>query len=423
MRIVIVNTSERKGGAATAAHRLYKALAKEGHDVFMLVRDKQSNDPQVFSINEKPATRCMNRIRFLWERLLIFITNRFNRKKLFRVSTGHGIDLSEHPLLLSADIIHLHWVNQCFLSLNAIRKLAQRGNVVWTLHDLWPVTAVCHYPGECQKYKKGCSHCELLPPIAGYDWAKAVFREKARSGLEQIYYIGCSEWITRKAKECQWVKQIVSIPNTIDRTLFRTKERTTARRRFNLPPDKTLLLFAADNLSDTRKGAIYLVEACRLLKEKGKEIELLFMGNASEELSSAFPYKVNNLGYLTDPEAIADAYNCANLFVIPSLEDNLPNTIIEAMACGVPCIGFRTGGIPEIIDHCQNGYLADRKDAAGLVTGIEWIIEHAGETLSAACTGKVNRCYSETAVTEQYTFIYRKLSEHATEIFNHHRNL
>ena len=167
MRIVIVNTSERKGGAATAAHRLYKALAKEGHDVFMLVRDKQSNDPQVFSINEKPATRCMNRIRFLWERLLIFITNRFNRKKLFRVSTGHGIDLSEHPLLLSADIIHLHWVNQCFLSLNAIRKLAQRGNVVWTLHDLWPVTAVCHYPGECQKYKKGCSHCELLPPIAG----------------------------------------------------------------------------------------------------------------------------------------------------------------------------------------------------------------------------------------------------------------
>ena len=106
MRIVIVNTSERKGGAATAAHRLYKALAKEGHDVFMLVRDKQSNDPQVFSINEKPATRCMNRIRFLWERLLIFITNRFNRKKLFRVSTGHGIDLSEHPLLLSADMVN-----------------------------------------------------------------------------------------------------------------------------------------------------------------------------------------------------------------------------------------------------------------------------------------------------------------------------
>ena len=177
----------------------------------------------------------------------------------------------------------------------------------------------------------------------------------------------------------------------------------------NAEPEYSKL--AAAKLSDTRKGAAFLLEACRLLAaEMEGELEIILMGSDAAELSALSPVPVRALGYISGAAELAVAYSCADLFVIPSLEDNLPNTIMEAMACGTPCVGFRTGGIPEMIDHEVNGYVATSRDSADLARGIAWVLRHPEPgNLSAACREKVMRCYQESVVAKKYIALYQKL--------------
>ena len=398
MKIVIINTSERTGGAAVAAGRLGKALEQAGIQVDKLVR----------------KDTWLNRFRFYWERLIIFLCNHLNRKNLFAVSIANtGMDLSGHPSVKKADIIHLHWINQGFLSVSNLGKLINSGKpIVWTLHDLWPTTAICHYPDKCKKYQSKCSQCPLQVTNSLFDLANWTYNRKKQIGLNKIHFIGCSKWITEMAKKSSLLEgaSFTSIPNPIDTYVFKPLVKKDSRKRFQLPKDKFLLLFAAAKLSDRRKGAAYLIEACSILKQYYTDkIEIVLMGNGSEELCQALPFKVNSLGYISDTSMVA-AYSCADLFVIPSLEDNLPNTIMESMACGTPCVGFEIGGIPEMIDHRVNGYVANYKDAGDLANGIQWVLEHEDRlALSDACVKKVQENYTEEVVAKQYTALYEKL--------------
>lgn len=399
MKIVILNTSERTGGAAVAAGRLGKALERAGIQVEKLVRDDT----------------WLNRIRFYWERLIIFLCNHLNRKNLFAVSIANtGTDLSEYPAVKEADIIHLHWINQGFLSVSDLGKLIDSGKpIVWTLHDLWPATAICHYPDECEKYQSRCSHCPLQVTNSLFDLANWTYNRKKRIGLDKVHFVGCSKWITEMAKRSSLLEgaSFTSIPNPIDTSVFKPLVKKDSRERFQLPKDKLLLLFAAAKLSDRRKGAAHLIEACSILKQYYTDkIEIVLMGNGSEELCQALPFKVNSLGYISDISTMVAVYSCADLFVIPSLEDNLPNTIMESMACGTPCVGFEIGGIPEMIDHRVNGYVASYKDASDLANGIQWVLEHEDRlALSDACVKKVQENYAEEVVAGQYTALYTKL--------------
>lgn len=399
MKVVIINTSERTGGAAVAAGRLGKALQQAGIQVDKLVR----------------KDTWLNRFRFYWERLIIFLCNHLNRKNLFAVSIANtGTDLSEDSLVKEADIIHLHWINQGFLSLRDIEKLVKLNKpIVWTLHDLWPATAICHYPDKCKKYQSECSQCPLQVTDSLFDLANWIYNRKKQIGLNKIHFVGCSKWITEMVQKSSLLEgaSFTSIPNPIDISVFKPLVKNDSRKRFQLSKDKFLLLFAAAKLSDRRKGAVYLIEACSVLKQyyAGK-IEIVLMGNGSEELCQALPFKVNSLGYISDMPTMIAAYSCADLFVIPSLEDNLPNTIMESMACGTPCVGFATGGIPEMINHRVNGYIADYKDADDLANGIRWVLDHEDRKgLSEACVKKVRECYTEEVVAERYMTLYRQI--------------
>ena len=415
MKVVLLNTSELTGGAAVAANRLMKALRKSGVEASMLVRDRKTDDPHVVSIDDSRMKRRLNFLRFVWERLVILICNLFSRKNLFQVSIANtGTDLSKHPLVQEADVIHLHWINQGFLSLADIRKLINTGKpIVWTLHDMWPATAICHYPGECDKFASKCFRCPMMRRNPLFDLAYYLFNRKGGIGLSRVTFVGCSRWIMKEARKGVWLKSacFASIPNPIDTTVFNPKDKREARLRFGLPEDKILLLFAAAKLSDIRKGVSFFIEACGSLREwSAGRIEIVLMGNCPEEVSSQFPFKAYTLGYLSKPDSVACAYSCADMFVIPSLEDNLPNTIMEAMACGTPCVGFDTGGIPEMIDHQVNGYVAKRGDSADLARGIQWVIENREEKrLSEACVREVHERYRESVVAEQYIRLYRRL--------------
>ena len=411
MNILILNTSERTGGAAIAANRLMKALIDNGINAKTLVLNKQTSDKNIISVQSSLIKRKLAQFNFLWERWVIFVHNRFSHKNLFQVSIANtGFDISGHPLVKSADIIHIHWINQGFLSLNNIKKLVQTGKpIVWTMHDMWISTGICHHSRDCEKYKSGCSDCPFLLGKTAHDLSYKVFTLKKKLDLNRITYVGCSGWIANEAKKSALLQNafITNIPNPIDTTVFKPGDKMDIRQKRRLPINKKLILFASAKLSDVRKGISYLVEACQYLQQRN--IEIVFLGGKIDDnLLHTILLPEHRLGYLHTPADMASAYAACDVFVTPSLEENLPNTIMEAMACGTPCVGFNTGGIPEMIDHKINGYLAKYQDAKDLADGIEWILFEADyQQLSQNAHRKVIDCYSEEIVAMQYMKLYK----------------
>jgi len=416
MKAVLLNTSERTGGAAVAANRLMKALINNGIEAKTLTLNKQTDDENVISIQSSFLKRKLALLNFLWERWIIFIHNRFSRKNLFRVSIANtGFDLSKHPLVKNADIIHLHWINQGFLSLNGLAKLLKMGKpVFWTMHDMWACTGICHHARECDNYQTQCHDCFYFNNPDRRDLSFQCFTKKKtayQSG--KIIFITCSRWLKNNAEKSALLsgQKIFSIPNPIDTSRFKPIDKSLCRKKFNLPTDKKLILFGAVKISDERKGIHYLIKAVEFLSQQpeASNIELVIFGKTNSNLFDIFTLKVNYLDYLSNEEDIIALYNAADVYVTPSLEENLPNTIMESMSCGTPCVGFNIGGIPEMIDHQQNGYVAEYMDAQDMANGIHWVLNETGYSeLSNNARKKAENCYSEEIVVKQYIDLYQQ---------------
>ena len=416
MRVLIVNTSERTGGAAVAANRLMEALNNNGVKAKMLVRDKETDSLTVAGV----GGGLRHKWNFLWERWCIFCRLQFSRKHLFEVDIANaGTDVTRTREFREADVVHLSWVNQGMLSLSGIKKILDSGKpVVWTMHDFWPATAICHYPHGCKAYRaQGCHSCPYLPGGGSrHDLAHRVWKRKERIWRSRnITFVACSRWLAAEVKGSGLLtgKQVVSIPNPIDTREFRPADKGEARLRLSLPSDKRLVLFVSQRTTDKRKGMDYMLEACRLLAEARPEAKddtaVVILGGHSDEFAGSIPFSVYPIGYVSDPEKIIDVYNAADVFVLPSLEDNLPNTVMEALACGVPCVGFNTGGVPEMIDHRKNGYVAAYKDAADLAGGMRWVLYEADYgALSRNAVRKVSTSYSQQSVAVKYIEVYNQ---------------
>ena len=408
MRVLIVNTSERTGGAAVAASRLMEALNNNGVKAKMLVRDKQTNN---LCVVQHPQQRRL-RWAFLWERLIIWLRLHLRRKRLFEIDIANsGADITQLPEFQEANVIHLHWVNQGMLSLKQIRKILDSGKpVVWTMHDIWPATAICHLTLACRKFEEKCGPCPLISNnLAGQVWRK---KQQLLEG-KRVTFVACSEWLAGEARKSALLKgqTVVSIPNPIDTHVFRPGERQVARRALGLPEDGKMILFVSQRATNPYKGMQYLVEACKM-----KNIDNVFvaiLGGHAEELEGQLPVKSYALGYINDEQRIVQAYQAANVFVLPSLSENLPNTIMEAMGCGVPCLAFNVGGVPEEIEHKKTGYVAAYRDAEDLSRGLRWILEEADyDALSAACLHHVAACYSQQSVAKRYIEVYENQHSH-----------
>ena len=407
MRVLIVNTSERTGGAAVAANRLMMALNNNGVKAKMLVRDKESDSLTVVGLPKSPMLNW----HFLWERLVIFFHCRFSRKHLFEIDLANsGSDITKLREFQEADVIHLHWINQGMLSLSGIRKILKSGKpVVWTMHDIWPATAICHLTLNCHNFTTHCHNCRLLPGKgSSSDLSTSVWRKKEKM-LEDssIYFVTCSHWLEQEAKASALLRgqKIVSIPNPIDTHIYRSGDKQTARKNLGLPEDKRLILFVSQRVTNKNKGMDYLIDACRQLKD----YELVILGGHAEEVVDQLPLKAHPLGYVNDERRIVEIYQAVDVFVLPSLSENLPNTIMEAMACGVPCVGFKVGGIPEEIDHKRNGYVAEYRDSDDLARGIRWILSEADyDQLSQEAVRKVAHSYSQQSVAISYLDVYHQ---------------
>ena len=419
MRILIVNTSERTGGAAVAASRLMEALCNYGVKAKMLVRDKETQSLTVSALPGQRRSQC----HFLWERFVIWLHLHFRRQHLFDIDIANtGTDITRLPEFQEADVIHLHWVNQGMLSLKNIRKILESGKpVVWTMHDIWPATAICHLTLDCRHFENQCQQCRLLPGGGSVnDLAAQVWQRKQRmlSG-RHIHFVACSQWLAEEARHSALLQgQIVtSIPNPIDTHFYRPHDKQEARQLLGLPAEGPVVLFASQRVTNQYKGMNYLIAACQQLAAQHPELRatmtVAILGGHAEEIVGQMPFRTHALGYVNDEQRIVAVYNAADVFVLPSLSENLPNTIMEAMACGVPCVAFRVGGIPEEIDHRQNGYVANYQDSDDLAQGIWWTLFEADqESLRKACLQKVSHCYSQQSVANRYFELYEGLCSH-----------
>ncbi|MCW1736137.1 glycosyltransferase family 4 protein [Anaerorudis cellulosivorans] len=407
MNILLISTSDLHGGAAIAAFRLMNALQAKGMNVNMLVRDKRSSNGNVIEVGNK----TINEWNFLWERGKIFMTNRFSRKNLFDISIANtGVSVTELPEFKHADIIHLHWINQGMLSLKELENIFASGKkVVWTMHDMWPFTGICHHAGNCTNYQQTCGLCPYLVDASPHDLSRKVFKQKqAVYSSGYITFVACSNWLKDLAKKSPLTTahRVISIPNPIDTQHYCPKDKISTRKKLQLPLDKKIVLFAAVKTSDKRKGMDYLSEASRLMKQHTDNVLFLIAGNNGKEIETRLALPAQSMGFVA-PENMPDIYNAADVFVTPSLQENLPNTIMEAMACGTPCVGFRIGGIPEMIDHLKTGYLAEYKNADDLAKGLFWTLFEADtETLSANAREKTLNTYAQEKIAEQYKKVY-----------------
>ena len=416
MKILLLNTDDFTGGAAIACRRLLKALnTKTKVQASMLVQESKSGESNIVQLNHSWLSKKKAFLRFVAERLFYLPFEKTKELRFAFNPAKFGMNLSENHTIKSADILHLHWINFGFLSVKSIGKLAKTQKpIVWTLHDMWAFTGGCHHSGECKNYQKSCGNCErFIKNPSPTDLSNQIWEGKSKAyPALNLTIVTCSKWLGNRAKKSSLFKnlRVETIPNPIDTSLFQPIDKITARKKFNLPENKKYILFAAMKVDAIGKGFPYFRDALHLISEQVSDVEILIFGQAQASDYDSLPFKVNVLGRLNDVATIAQAYSAASVFVTPSLEENLPNTIMEAMACGTPAIGFDIGGIPEMIEHQQTGYLATYKSAEDLAKGIYWTLFEADyEALCRNSRQKVIENYAEEIVAKQYQALYESL--------------
>ena len=417
MKILHLSMADVKGGAAKAAYSLNAALNSAGIESSMLVQEKHGNDPNVRTFVGSPLKKAMYGERYLLDYLSIrFLTIQSRGRFSFPY---FGSDVSRHPLVREASVVHLHWINGGFFSFRTFEQLAAtKKPIVWTLHDMWAFTGGCHYSGGCEKYMTECKDCPSLRIRGERDLSRRIFARK--KGLYEklpVQFVTCSNWLAGEAKKsCLLSKSsVTAVPNPIEIDVYKPVDKALARRSLNLPADKMFILFGTMTLKEERKGFRYLKEALNILWSRYPDlrtkIEILVFGASDEEILRDIPFKTHSLGRISGTEKLVECYNAADVFVAPSLEDNLPNTVMEALACGIPVVAFKTGGVPEMVDHMKNGYLAELRSSQSLAEGIYWTINRAGaeSSLREEARRKVVSNYTPEIVAGKYKEIYDEL--------------
>lgn len=320
------------------------------------------------------------------------VTKNMHRLKGTFSSFKYGIDISKHPVVIEADIIYLHWIN-LFINFHVLKKILKTGKpVFWFMHDMFAITGGCHHSFDCANYQTQCGKCPYHGSgISFTDISRRQFKQKWNiyNQFDNLAFITPSEWLFDCAQKGRLTrnKRIYHIPNLIDSDVFRPLNKDVARQLFSLDIGKKIIGFGADSaLTNYYKGWAYLSEALQILSKDGllKDIpvEVLVFGSSYvKEIAENIPFPVRFLGKLSDEYSIVMIFNCMNVFVIPSLADNFPNTVLESIACDIPVVGFNVGGIPDMVNQ-NTGYLAKYKDSEDLAQGISLILKKGKKNIN-----------------------------------------
>ena len=431
LRILHLNASS-SGGAFVAAQRLNDALnGLDGVSSEHWVFDGGEGDFHLWAntwIKKKWAfgLHALEKLDFL----------RFEADKSIRFAFSHGrtgVNVSNWQAVKDADIIHLHWINKGFVSLNGLEDLLGLGKkIVWTCHDMWPFTGGCYHPRGCDNFTRECGNCQYLKQPGQSDLSSQVFQSKksvfSKAG-GRLQFVTPSAWLKNQADKSGIVKDLIGIgdagvmpeikviPNPIDTDYFKPLDLKLVNSPENAP---FVLMFAAANLGNPAKGFAEFRSICNGLVELGfNDIMALVVGeNRLPNGDLGLNCPVTELGFISDAKQMRDAYWQADVYVTTSHEENLPTTIMESLSCGVPVAAFAVGGIPEMIspggDH-QTGWLAEKLDVKSLIQGIASYIEMEASKrvkLQEASRNAAVVNYGSVSIAQRYLSLYSIVPSH-----------
>ncbi len=413
MKVLHLSTNDIFGGAARAAFRLHHGLLESGVDSRMFVQTKYSGDSSVIGSTTQTG-RLTAKLKYLVDSMPAIIS-RCSRGVTFSPAVFPD-RVTKYAATIAPDIIHLHWIAGGFMRIETLSQLSRP--IVWTLHDMWPFTGGCHYSGECSRYTGSCGCCPELRSTIENDLSRRIWQRKAKAWRgAPITVIAPSSWMGGCAAASSLFSEtdIKIIPNGIDTTLFQPSDRSIARKTLGLPLDRRLILFGAMSpTGDPRKGFQHLLPAIKDLANNGwgERAELLMYGEISSEKIPDFGMKVRSMGQVSD-DTLVCLNIAADVMVAPSIQDNLPNTVMESMSCGTPVVAFKIGGMPDMIDHGESGWLACPFDHKDLAQGIVHVIDNVSrrEEMGRHAREKIVREYTDNIVARRHIDLYEELME------------
>ena len=420
MKILFINSSDTKGGAAIAAYRLFEGLRNEGVTVKMLARDKTTNDPDIIS--------CLDFERKGWigmlDKIIWKIKNKIRKQKWKKYPNRESVFLNDLDSIslfsairsIDFDILHLHFVANRFLDLHELTKVNKP--IVWTLHDSWAFTGICHFFYDCKRYEESCGCCPMLHSDNPNDFTHQIWKIKNEIYKKcDLHIVTPSNWLGNCATKSSLFSgfPLSVIPNGISTQLYKPLPVSEARESLGLDADKHYLLFGAVNAtSDSNKGFDLLLEALKQLKQVGdKQIELLVFGAEQPSCELNFGFLTTYMGIIRDENKLVQIYNSADVVIVPSRSENFSNTILESLSCGTPVVGFDIGGNSDLIAHKQNGYLAKHFDTEDLMSGIVWCLESKNQyDMSETARMKVDESFNLRGICLEYLNVYKELIKH-----------
>jgi len=379
MKVAHFSTSDIMGGAAKATHKLHKQLLKLNIDSRLFVKYILNLNPeQVFSLeNEKGiyAEKIKPRIR-------AYIYKQLKEKYPIdeQVPFTWNYMLHNYPMkeefIRTADIIGLYYIGD-FLNPENLKNIHQP--IVWRMSDIWPFTGGCHYSGNCKKYETGCGACPVLKSIDNEDFSHKLIKRKLEAWKDlNLTITAPSKWIGELAGNSLLFKgkRVEVIKSGVNENLFKPLDKSFARRALNIPEDCTLILFGSDSIIDPRKGMKYLKGALQIIKGRYKQnISIGLFGSHYDPEMKSLGMETYFFGH-TSETFLPLLYNAANVFVAPSLEENLANTVIESISCGIPAVTFNIGGMPDMINENKNGRMAENISDESLAEAIMDALEN-----------------------------------------------
>lgn len=417
MKVVHINTYEGNGGAGRAALRLNEALKQQGVDSTVLVYYQFTASTMAVPVSKSPLQKARAVFNILSER---YFSKAFSKalKTPFSIQ-WFGTSLVDHPALKSADIIHLHWINHGFLTPKYLAQLEELDKpIVWTFHDSNAFTGGCHVRYSCENFHQQCGYCPLLRISGKNDLSHQNWLAKKKGYANLGFHIiAPSNWMARSVKfsSLMGARETTVIPNTIETSVFKPYQKSEAKKMLKIAEDKFVLMSGfMPSKNDKHKGTAYLLAALDDLARRpgidSNRIELLIFGNKDTSGIPEFPFKTTFLGTINNDAHLAKCYSAADAFVTPSLEDNLPNTVMESLSCATPVVAFKTGGIPDMVTHLVNGYLADYESAEDLATGMEWLYhEDSADEIQKQARLTVLTHFAEQVIADKHTILYHSL--------------
>jgi len=424
MKVVHVNTSN-KGGAGIAALRLHERLLEQGIDsTFLSLHSFPSEVEKQVQFQNRDCSRVP---------LIVDLFNFGSRvlKKLgIRKPYSKGLEekqlkgrakdlelfslpfssyhIQDHPLVIDADIVHLHWVSDGFLDFASFFQCIDK-KVVWTLHDMFPFTGGCHHSDGCMLFSSSCEACPQLQGTIDQNYAAKMLTVK-KAGMASVnrgrmIVVSPSRWLNRLSLQSQLFSKFRHevIANPLNTDVFKLRNKLQARKNLSIPENKKVILFVAHSLGNTRKGGPLLLEALKLL-DGNDDIVLCSVGSDANTINYPLPHI--SFGYVNSEDRMADLYAAADVFVLPSMAENFPNTICESLLCGTPVVAFSVGGITELISE-QNGKLVIPFNTDQLATAFRTILEHPEQfdriQISACAHSQLNPELSTKSYIEVYS--------------------